>query len=312
MGNHYTQAEAAKLLRFKPEYLLEQMLSCGTSDVLPVYPSISFAMPVSVQKVGLDSAPETKDGFFELFLFGVTKEDYSGSGYLSLFDSNSMHYKNLPYELERIKIKGYLFGLGDDADKDGYYSRQRGIKRFITLEQDGIDFLLTQPMSVHLSELLISKKTLENYAKYRGIVLALDETVINVDALPTKKKGTPFDNTGRKDDFSLMTAIDACLQAFYWQHGERLPEGNNVIGEFVEFIEERFKAKSKDKYMENIVELKVKARGKSMLFIRLKAKITQQNRSGNKWFRRRAFDNQFRIAMKKFTTPQLTVETNIP
>jgi len=36
MGNYYTQAKAAKLLRFEPEYLLEQMLSCEAGDVLPI------------------------------------------------------------------------------------------------------------------------------------------------------------------------------------------------------------------------------------------------------------------------------------
>ena len=109
-----------------------------------------------------------------------------------------------------------------------------------------------------------------------------DEPVIKAEVLPAKNKRTPPDNTGSKRTFSLMTAIDACLQAFYWQHDERKPGGKSAIGEFVDFMDVRYKARlkdkpeSNDKFMENIVDLKAKLRGDSKRFICLKAKICEK------------------------------------
>ena len=135
---------------------------------------------------------------------------------------------------------------------------------------------------------------------------------------PAKNKRTIHDNTGSRRPFSLMTAIDTCLQAFYRQHGERKPGGKSAIGEFVDFIEDRYKAQPKDKtesndkFMENIVDLKAKARGDSKRFICLKANLSAKYPKGQHWHSWHTFENQFGNAIRNFTPIQLTAEKNTP
>jgi hypothetical protein len=204
-----------------------------------------------------------------------------------------------------------------------------GNAKLLRFENDGCWYIYNIIMDIPRigkDDLFISKEEIERFESIAPTVneidLVHDEPVIKTEALPpAKNKRITHDNTGSRHPFSLMTAIDACLQAFYWQHGERKPgkpEGKSAIGEFVDFIDGRYKARLKDKsepndkFMENIIDLKAKARGDSKQFIRLKAKISDTNRNGKKWHPWKAFETQFGTAMKNFTPLQPTDEKNNP
>jgi len=157
-------------------------------------------------------------------------------------------------------------------------------------------------------------------AKSIGAAQGIEQAEINNGQVttPGNNKRKTHDNTGRKHPLSLMTTIDSCLQAFYLVHGERRPGGKSAISEFVDFIDERYKAQHKnmsttdDKFMENIVDLKVKSRGDSKRFICLRAKLCDKHPKGQHWHSWHSFENQFGTAMKNFTPIQPPAEKKYP
>lgn len=293
---YYTIEETAKELPNKPtpEWVLKQIYDPDPPEIneyagLYIIPSFYAEQPILVQRYN-SAGQEKIRGWLDIE--GI--DDYC-----------LLNAKEEDEDLSAPVCNGEI--CFEAQAKYPYLQRSIGMNCLDPNAGMCIDYYLLEALKVPFDKLFIRDDEIEHFKDH---YYPVEHVVLETETQPIKKN-TP-DNTGRRDPYSLMTTIDACLQAFYWQYCERMPGGKSAIGEFVKFIDEQYKAKPKNEFMENIVDLKPKSKGDSKRFICLKARVCDKNPDGKKWHPWKAFDNQFRIAIKKFTPVQPTIEKNNP
>ena len=173
MKDFYTQEEAARLLRYSTESVLEQMLSTGP---WPLYPAVNFTVPVRMEEIRDKPEQEEKSGLFDLFIFGVNMEH----GRLPLHEW-SVALDQLSIELPELIF--HYDRCGVDEEYRQFLRSHKGIVKFVSLCQEEKNYLVCEPKSVHMSELLVSRESLEAYAIRKGITLAPQSDIETTDPL---------------------------------------------------------------------------------------------------------------------------------
>jgi len=251
MKEFYTQEEAANRLRYPQEYLLKQLFN---SKAIPLCPAVYITSPIPMKMIC--ECPETimKDGLFDLFLYDVDIDKCLESEHLDLLQEGAPSAVKLSRELEAIAEMHYRYGtVTEDYKKE---LRRIGIRRFIVLIQDGIDYIVGQSKEIPLSKLLVSRQSLNAYADRKDIDLVDNRQVMQEVQEPTdsqqayKARPAQLDRTGSKGSLTTLlqnTLKDLLLSGKELQHGMAFPA-------FVNFIHKRFSDKPRPAYMQGVLK----------------------------------------------------------